>query len=187
MENKILIKLLGVPCVGCTSICTRYTMNIFVENYHQCVIVDYYHKTVTIKDKKYELDIDDSTSTLNFYALTELMIKHSNIIVLVYSIDSKSSFNEMCTILNLVHKTLGVDTLRTIPAVICGNKNDLENKREVSYIEGQKLAEKEGCLFYEISALKNINLTEMFEKAVSCYVNTKSNEADQQYEICKLW
>ncbi|ELP90936.1 hypothetical protein EIN_362190 [Entamoeba invadens IP1] len=185
MENKILIKLLGVPCVGCTSICTRYTMDIFVENYYQCICEDYYYKTVTIKDKKYELDIYDSRGTLICYDFTELMIKHSNIIVLVYSIDSKTSFNEMCTILNLVHKTLEVDTLRTVPAVICGNKNDLENKREVSYIEGQKLAEKEGCLFYEILALKNTNLTEMFEKAVSCYVNTKSNETEQKYEICK--
>ncbi|ELP89946.1 hypothetical protein EIN_300150 [Entamoeba invadens IP1] len=157
------------------------------KNYYQCICEDYYYKTVTIKDKKFELDFDDSRGTINFYALTELMIKHSNIIVLVYSIDSKTSFNEMCSILNLVHKTLGVDTLRTIPAVICGNKNDLENKREVSYIEGQKLAEKEGCLFYEISALKNTNLTEMFEKVVSCYVNTKSNETEQKYEICKLW
>lgn len=44
--------------------------------------------------------------------------------------------------------------------VLCGNKSYLE--RQVEYAEGEKLALKEGLLFFEISAKINDNINKMF-------------------------
>lgn len=52
--------------------------------------------------------------------------------------------------------------------VLCGNKTDLEEKREVPTQEAFNLAEKEEMLFFEISAKENTNVTKMFYTGISC-------------------
>lgn len=50
------------------------------------------------------------------------------------------------------------------PFVLVGNKCDLIDEREVSTADGQKLADKLGCPFFEVSAKTNENVTAAFEK-----------------------
>ena len=50
-----------------------------------------------------------------------------------------------------------------VAIMLVGNKIDLEEKRKVSYDEGQKLADKYNFLFYEVSAAENKNIEEFFE------------------------
>jgi len=52
--------------------------------------------------------------------------------------------------------------------VLCGNKLDLEDRRDVSTQEAFDLAEKEEMLFFEISAKENLNVSKMFYTGISC-------------------
>lgn len=49
--------------------------------------------------------------------------------------------------------------------ILCGNKVDLE--REVPTADGEKLALKEGLLFFEISAKTSKNVNKMFYSAIA--------------------
>ena len=57
--------------------------------------------------------------------------------------------------------------------LIClvGNKTDLKENRVVSKEEGQKLAENNGLLFFETSALNGSNIKKLFEESTSLIVD----------------
>ena len=57
---------------------------------------------------------------------------------------------------------------------LIGNKCDLEQNRNVSYEEGQELANKNGILFYESSAKDGTNIKKIFqETGAKIYQNIK--------------
>ncbi len=53
-----------------------------------------------------------------------------------------------------------------VPIVLVGNKADLEDKRQVPTIEGQKLAEQWNSRLFETSAKDRTNIDEVFEYIV---------------------
>ena len=98
-----------------------------------------------------------------FRALYETYYKKSDCIILVYDISDRESF-ELC-------KTYFCETIKEkckndIKVILVGNKIDLENKREVSYEEGDNFAFLNNWLFIEASCLKNINVYETFKKVI---------------------
>ena len=56
--------------------------------------------------------------------------------------------------------------------VICGNKIDLEenekNGRQVQSKEAYELADKEGMIFFEVSAKEDFEINRMFYTTISC-------------------
>ena len=63
--------------------------------------------------------------------------------------------------------TKWLDDVRTnssknVTVILIGNKKDLEDKRQVSYEEGEKLAKENNLLFLETSAKSAENVQEAF-------------------------
>ena len=85
--------------------------------------------------------------------------------VLVYSITSQSSFERLSGWWKPVleaRRRLGLDT-DTLPLVLVGNKCDLEDERQVSRDQGERLAREWGCSFIEASAKTGHNVDEVFK------------------------
>ena len=83
--------------------------------------------------------------------------------LLVYSIDSKQSFEEIKT---FQQQILRVKDKDYFPIIIVGNKCDLEQDRVVSKEEGLALARSFGCKFMETSAKQRINVEQSFYELV---------------------
>lgn len=83
--------------------------------------------------------------------------------LLVYSIDSKQSFEEIRT---FQQQILRVKDRDYFPIIIVGNKCDLEQDREVTKEEGMALARSFGCKFIETSAKQRINVEQAFYELV---------------------
>jgi GTPase SAR1 family protein len=79
--------------------------------------------------------------------------------LLVYSVTSKQSLEELAPIIKMVIEVKG-DQISDVPIVLVGNKTDEKDKREVSTETGRKLSEKWGCSFIECSAKSNENIIE---------------------------
>ncbi|KAK7913006.1 hypothetical protein WMY93_013217 [Mugilogobius chulae] len=97
---------------------------------------------------------------------TERYLSWAGAFIVVYSIDNRDSF-KVC------HKYL--DTLSVhnknckshVPIVLLGNKLDMERYRQVSKSDGEQLASRFGCLFYEISACMDFqDVQQIFHEAV---------------------
>ena len=81
--------------------------------------------------------------------------------LLVYSITKQETFEEIQALYARIIRVKEDDEILP-PVVICGNKCDLENQRQVPRKDGEKLAEEYKCPFFETSAKDKICNTEPF-------------------------
>ncbi len=84
-----------------------------------------------------------------------------------YAINSRSSFDEIQN--SFYNHILRVKYLDWVPAVLIGNKCDLEDERQVTTAEGEELARRYKAPFFETSALRRI---------VSVFVTFCTNESN---------
>jgi len=79
----------------------------------------------------------------------------------MYSITSERSFKEIVAIREQISHVMESNN---VPAVLLGNKVDLEEQREVTTREGAELAKSWGVPFFETSAKTGLNVeNSMFE------------------------
>lgn len=83
--------------------------------------------------------------------------------LLVYSITSRNSFDEIST---FHQQILRVKDKDYFPIIVVANKCDLEMERQVSGHEGRDLAKQFNCRFIETSAKQRINVEEAFYNLV---------------------
>jgi len=64
---------------------------------------------------------------------------------------------------------------KKIPIILCGNKCDLISERKIPKLEGENLSKNWGCLFFETSAIRRINVEEIFNNLVRKIKNQEIN------------
>ena len=89
---------------------------------------------MTQNERKYSMNIWDTTGQEKYRSITNLFINGSNIVILVYSIDSKSSFESLDFWYNSVKEKL---ERQNYLLSIVGNKGDLTDNEQVSEEEAK--------------------------------------------------
>ena len=173
--NKIL--LLGDTAVGKTSIILMYTKKQITLKHITTIGLDYATKEEKLKDGTIiKLQIWDTAGQERFHAITNKLYKTSNGLILVYDITSLTSFKNINVWLEQIMKENKDE--KNIQIILVGNKNDLENKRQVSFSDGEKLAQIYGIQFYEVSALKNEGIDKIFHKIAVLLSGVNNNFTD---------
>jgi len=163
MENKIVV--LGDGGVGKSALTIRLVTDNFLEEYDP-TIEDSYRKQVNIDGSVALLDILDTAGQEEFASMQDQWIREGKGFLLVYSITSQQSFNEMKNFHRNILRTKDMDK---VPLVIAGNKCDLRTEsgeNQVSVADANKLAKEWGCPHYETSAKDKINNEECFYQVV---------------------
>ncbi len=109
------------------------------------------------------LDVLDTAGQEEYSAMREQYMRTGEGFLLVYSITSRSSFEEIVT---FQQQILRVKDKDYFPVIVVANKCDLEQDRQVSQQEGRDLAKQFGCRFIEASAKQRINVDEAFYNLV---------------------
>ena len=78
------------------------------------------------------LQITDTTGSHQFPAMQRLSISKGHAFILVYSVTSRQSLEELRPIWDVIREMKGAD-LAAIPVMLVGNKCDEMENREVSY------------------------------------------------------
>ncbi|UJR20889.1 hypothetical protein I4U23_023998 [Adineta vaga] len=156
-EYKLVV--LGSGGVGKSALTVQFVQGIFVGKYDP-TIEDCYSKEVEVDGVNCMLEILDTAGTEQFTAMRDLYMKNGQGFVLVYSIISQATFNDLVDIKDQIMrvKDIGSD----IPLVLVGNKCDLEDERAVGKHQGESLARSFGCTFLETSAKLEVNVNEIF-------------------------
>lgn len=115
------------------------------------------------KDDSCLLDILDTAGQEEYSAMRDQYTRSGDAFLLVYSIVDRSSFDEAEAIYDMMLRIKGDNH---VPAVLCGNKLDLDATRVVTHDEGKALAQKLGIPFLETSAKEGTNITEVFQSLV---------------------
>ncbi|TQS33219.1 hypothetical protein Golomagni_06443 [Golovinomyces magnicellulatus] len=121
--------------------------------------LDSYRKQCMIDDEVALLDVLDTAGQEEYSAMREQYMRTGEGFLLVYSITSRQSFEEITT---FQQQILRVKDKDYFPMVVVGNKCDLEGEREVFRHEGEALARSLNCTFLETSAKSRINVDNAF-------------------------
>ena len=150
-EKEVKVILLGDSGVGKTCIINRYINNTYNPNSRTTLGSNASSKSVKRGHASYILNLWDTTGQEKYHSITNLFIKGSNIVVLVYSIDSLTSFKGLDYWYKSVNEKL--EGNKYVLAVV-GSKYDLikNEEEEVSEEEVKKFAEEKNALFKLVSS-----------------------------------
>ncbi|KAJ3860111.1 ras protein [Lentinula novae-zelandiae] len=159
-EYKLVV--VGGGGVGKSALTIQFIQSHFVDEYDP-TIEDSYRKQCVIDDEVALLDVLDTAGQEEYGAMREQYMRTGEGFLLVYSITSRNSFEEIST---FHQQILRVKDQDTFPVVVVANKCDLEYERQVGMNEGRDLAKHFGCKFVETSAKVRINVDQAFQDLV---------------------
>ena len=112
--------------------------------------------------------------------MTKIFLKGAKIVILVYDITNKNSFDELNFWIKSVEELLGTEP--TLGLV--GNKIDLFDKQQVSKEEGKKLANEIGAVFAETSAKEDAKgFQDYITKLVETFLTKKGIASNEKQTI----
>ena len=157
---KIII--IGDSFVGKSCLTIKAAKNVFENYYTSTVGFEFFSMLYKINSKIIRLQIWDTCGQEEYRSLIQNFYRNASLALLVYSIDKRTSFENLEVWLNEIKGRGSPD----VKIFLVGNKNDLSENREVSIEEGQKFYEDHKLnLFIETSAKSGENVQELFKKA----------------------
>ncbi|KAK2460923.1 hypothetical protein APHAL10511_007393 [Amanita phalloides] len=159
-EYKLVV--VGGGGVGKSALTIQFIQSHFVDEYDP-TIEDSYRKQCVIDDEVALLDVLDTAGQEEYGAMREQYMRTGEGFLLVYSITSRDSFEEISTFHQSILRVKDQDSF---PVIVVANKCDLEYERQVGMNEGRDLAKHFGCKFVETSAKQRINVDEAFTNLV---------------------
>lgn len=139
-EYKLVV--VGGGGVGKSCLTIQLIQSHFVDEYDP-TIEDSYRKQCVIDEEVALLDVLDTAGQEEYSAMREQYMRTGEGFLLVYSITSRQSFEEIVT---FQQQILRVKDKDYFPIIVVGNKCDLDGERQVSTEEGAALARGFGCI-----------------------------------------
>ncbi|KAF7301630.1 F-box domain-containing protein [Mycena indigotica] len=186
---------------GKSSLIIQFCQNEFVDSYYP-TIESTFAKTVNFKNNEYDCDIIDTAGQDEFSLLNSKHAIGVHGYVLVYSVNSRNSFEMIQIIYDKIISFCGVTS---VPCVIVGSKTDLvarfllsfvlsllnsshgRRSRQVAITEGQQLADSNHTAFVETSAKENKNVVKVFEDCLEeIEKRVPNNQAEPPANRCLI-
>ena len=137
----------------------------------------YIQKKIKKDKKEYKVNLWDTIGQEKYRSLTKIFVKDSDIIILVYDITKRDTFESLKYWKQIVEEILGPDLILGV----VGNKNDLYLEEKVSEIEGKAYADSIGAKFKLTSAKNNPKeFSDFIEEMLDEYLK-KGKKNDNNY------
>jgi small GTP-binding protein len=167
--------------IGDSSVGKSNIMNVFVNNNFQdvnesTVGVEFASKIIRVSDLYYRIRIWDTAGQETFRSITSAYYRGTDACLIVYSVTDRKSFESVVSwIIDIRTKSIN-----NIAIALVGNKIDEE--RQVSTEEGEKIAAEYGLLFFETSAKTTYNINNVFTTIIK-KINIKQEPEPQTVNI----
>ncbi|XP_017878812.1 uncharacterized protein LOC108624199 [Ceratina calcarata] len=156
---KYLVVMLGDSEVGKTALVSQFMTSEYINTYDSSLDDEFGEKTVSIL-----LDGEESEMVFIDHPHVEMSVENSlstykpHACVVVYSIESRSSFQVAEEILNYLWRE---HYTQERSVIVVGNKSDLAKSRTITANEGKQLATLRECKFIETSSGIQYNVDEL--------------------------
>ncbi|XP_045102363.1 GTP-binding protein Di-Ras2-like isoform X2 [Portunus trituberculatus] len=167
-SNDYRVVVFGAGGVGKSSLVLRFVKGTFRESYIP-TIEDTYRQVITCNKNICTLQITDTTGSHQFPAMQRLSISKGHAFILVYSVSSRQSLEELRPIWEVIREIKGTE--EEFPIMLVGNKCDESDAREVQSAMGENQAKAWKCNFMETSAKTNHNVKELFQELLNMEKN----------------
>ena len=157
LSFKVII--IGDQGVGKSCLSIKVSRNYFEDFYSPTVGFEFVSFNVRVEDKNIKLQIWDTCGQEVYRSLISSFYRSASLAIIVYSIDSEDSFNNLEKWLNDIKTQSNPD----IKIFLIGNKADLEDKRKISKEIGEKFCNDHKLSFFiETSAKTGFNVQNVF-------------------------
>ena len=166
MSAKYIIKILtlGSRNVGKSSLILKYSENKFMEKTNSTIGIDYKSKLIKKGNELIKITLYDTAGQEKFNYIIKNYYRGTNGVLLVYDITDRNSFEKLEFWLNDLREN--ADNIDNLFIYLIGNKNDLEDKRKVSFKEANEYAKQKNIPYIEVSAKTGDNIKKLFEDMV---------------------
>ena len=148
-KKEIKVILVGEPGTGKTCLINVATGGKFSQNMDSTIDSTFVTKKIVKDNKEYSLNLWDTAGQEKYHSVTRLFLKNSEIVIFVYAINEKQTFEGMKSYwVTTIKESIGDEPILGI----VGNKNDLYIQEDVSEEEGKDFANKLGAKFKLVSA-----------------------------------
>ena len=166
-DYLLKVIIIGDSCVGKSNIFSVYRDGTFSEKLQPSIGVEFLAKNIKINNIIFRLQIWDTAGQENFVSMTKVYYRNSSVAFIVHDITEKESFHHIEFWLNELKK----EAPESILLVLIGNKNDMNDRRQINYEQGKEFADKHKMLFYEVSAKNKINIDKIFQESTEYIYN----------------
>ena len=166
-EQEIKVILVGESGTGKTSLISISMGMKFQEGMEiSTSAASFVTKIIKIGGKSYSLNLWDTIGQEKFRSLTKIFIKDSKIVIFVYDITNKKSFEELEYWYKTIKDVLGESAVLGI----AGNKQDLFTQEQVSEEEAEEYAESKGIPLKLTSAKNPLTFNLFLEELLKKYI-----------------
>lgn len=131
-----------------------YQDDLFNDSFMPTIGVDFKIRNNEVDGKTIKLQIWDTAGQERFKTITASYYKGAHGIIVTYDITDRDSFSAVQNWMAEVEKHASDNISR----ILVGNKCDLESQRQVTFEEGQELADHYAVRFLETSAKDSKNV-----------------------------
>ena len=167
-KTNLKVILLGNKASGKTSIINQYINKEFSYEYFMTIGQDKLIKTIIVDNIKLTLNIWDTAGQEKFAEVNKIFMKNSDIIILVYDITNKNSFESLNKWYEEIKNHINIDNV-----IICvaANKSDLYTEEEVSLDTAKEYCNTINSLLIETTAIDYDSINNLFNTIVMEYYN----------------
>jgi small GTP-binding protein len=160
MSFKLIV--IGDSGVGKSCLTNNAIKNTFDDAYNATVGFEFFTFNIRFNGKIVKLQIWDTCGQELYRSLITNFYRNSSLAMMVYSINSKESFDNV----EMWLRELRTHSNPDVKVFLIGNKSDLEAEREVTTEQGENFYKQNNLsLFMESSAKTGFNTQKIFIKA----------------------
>ena len=160
MSFKLIV--IGDSGVGKSCLTNNAIKNTFDDAYNATVGFEFFTFNIRFNGKVVKLQIWDTCGQELYRSLITNFYRNSSLAMMVYSINSKESFDNV----EMWLRELRTHSNPDVKVFLIGNKSDLEAEREVTTEQGENFYKQNNLsLFMESSAKTGFNTQKIFVKA----------------------
>ena len=161
-EIQVKTVLLGESGVGKSCIILRYINGIFSSTHSSTILSTFSSKKIKFDENTLiTLNIWDTAGQEKFRAITKINYQDAAVIILVFDLTNKTSFN---VIKDYWYPQVKENAPENVILVLVAAKCDLENRYEVDLNEAENYAKEIDAIFKKTSDLDNIGINELFQE-----------------------
>ncbi|KAL1924761.1 uncharacterized protein VTP21DRAFT_4415 [Calcarisporiella thermophila] len=152
--------IIGESGTGKSCLLHQFLENKFREGSSHTIGVEFGSRIIQIGDKAVKLQIWDTAGQERFRSVTRSYYRGAAGALLVYDTTNRASFNTLARWLYDARQLASPDLV----VILVGNKKDLDDEREITYLEATKFAQEHEMMVLETSALTGEGVEEVFMK-----------------------
>jgi Ras-related protein Rab-4B len=159
--------IVGDASAGKSSFMHQFLEGKFKKQSTHTIGVEFGTKIISLGQRQIKLQIWDTAGQERYRAVTRSYYRGAVGALILYDVTSRDSYNNLPTWLQDAREQAWKD----ISIIAVGNKRDLKEERQVSFLEASRFVQEQDILFLETSALTGENVQEVFHMLAQRILN----------------